>query len=252
MTTFGRCVHQNGKTCNGEAVCDEAALVLLIFLVEKQSVEEPLVDTHQTARARSESESTHHAVSRAFDSAPADQGRDADDRCSGLAHRTSHAGQGENRTDADEGIAGRDQDQIGTRDGFQNTGGGFRGTNSGVSDFQHVAAGPVAHEVLLKCEFSLGCVDDGPHTVVAHGPDSHGNPEGFPLAASDLGQRLAALERRCAKEVRGQILIAESEPDVLPEGREGVHGIEAVPTKSPTLRAVDLAGERIEQGVHVG
>ena len=64
-------------------------------------------------------------------------------------------GNGKNRADADERIAGADEDAVGFTNGFEDAWGGKRGLHTGKANSFHDRFGAALYQILLKMEWAF-------------------------------------------------------------------------------------------------
>ena len=144
--------------------------------VDHESIQDVLIVPGHAQRADIRAQLGHHLGCRAFQRSAADDGADGDHRL-GREH-IPQAGQGQDRVDADVGIGGAENDQVGPGQG------GSRRRAEGRASARPSRVMPsifglaeLIYEILLKGQVALGRVDDGAHGLVGHGQNGMGHAQ---------------------------------------------------------------------------
>ena len=88
------------------------------------------------------------------------------------AELVADLGDREDWADANQGIAGADEDAVCIANDFEHTWGGLRGFHAGKANSFHDRFGATLHQVFLKMERAFVRVDDGWDGTVGHGEDA--------------------------------------------------------------------------------
>src|ERR1700688_519879 len=99
-----------------------------------------------------------HLVGRSLQRFATHDGANGDDLLLASAQCFADARHGENWADADERIAGADDDSSGVPNGLEYSGCGARGVGACKTNAAHEGLGAPLHQILLEMQSSLVCV----------------------------------------------------------------------------------------------
>ncbi len=113
-----------------------------------------------------------HFVGGAFEGFSADDGTNGENFFLVCAQMVPDMRDGENRADADQRVAGADDDAVGSGDGFEDARCGPRGFDAGEADATDDGFCAALDEIFLKMQGALVRIDDGGNGIVGHREDA--------------------------------------------------------------------------------
>jgi len=192
-----------------------------------------------------------HLVGGTFQGFAADDGADRDYAFFAGAELFADTRHGENRADADERIAGADDDAAGVADGFEDAGSGMRVFDADEMDGADAGLGAVFDEIFLKVHVPIASLDDGGNGLVGHGEDAGFDAESVTNGVSGLGQSFAMGQQIGAVNVGGEIAIAKIEPGFAAKGGEAFEEMKGFAAHAPSFGGIDESSECVSDDVQV-
>ena len=123
---------------------------------------------------------------------------------------------------------------------------------AGEDDALDAGLAAAAHEVVLELEVAYVCDHVRGERVVGHRQDRRADAHVAAEMDGDFCQALALPEQVGAREVGGDVAVAETEPGRAVQLRDGVEDGEGVACEAPAGLAIVEACERVGDGVEVG
>jgi len=193
-----------------------------------------------------------HFVRRTFERLAADDGADGDDTFSASAQLFTDTGHGKDRTDADERIAGADDDAVCVADSFEDPGSWMRVLDALEMDRADTGLGAVLDEIFLKMHATVAGLDDGGEGLIGHRKNAGFHAESMTDGIGGLRESFPLSEHDSAMNVRGEIAIAEMEPRFMAVAAESLEKMKCFAAHAPTGGRIHHAGERVRDDVEVG
>src|SRR5262245_41206909 len=106
-------------------------------------------------------------------------------------------------------------------------------------------------EPFLEGERPCGRVDEGAQLVVRRREDRRVSAERTRRAGRERREPLALAQRACAQEVKPEVAVAEPEPVLAAELRDGRERVPRLVRSSPAAFLVGDPGERVEDAVQI-
>ena len=159
---------------------------------------------------------------------------------------------GEDRANAGDGIAGREQHDCGRHDGIDHARSGFGLIRSGETNRIDRILIPALHEIFLEAQLADGRVDPGFHAGIAHGENArlHAHPGGD--VGGHFGQSFALPKQFCAQQVDGEVAVAGVKPDGLAQFAHGLQAKESVALHAPAALLAEQSGQHVGDGIEIG
>ncbi len=170
----------------------------------------------------------------------------------GLTQRFANAGHGENRPDAGDRVARRENNGLRRLDALDDAGswaGLFRAFEAHGTDLNLMA---LAHEVFLKVQFAVDGVEHGGDAVVGHGQHEFANSHSAGEFHGYRAQGPARPQQVRAGEMGRQIEVAKTEPRRLPQFRHAFKAAKTFVLQAPAALWAERAGEGVQHRIDVG
>ena len=152
----------------------------------------------------------------------------------------------------DEGVARRDDHQIGALQRLDDAGGRARDARAVVDHPVDLVLVPSPDEPLLERE-RPGRSDDGrPHGVVRRGQEPRRESGPLDEVRGDRRERFPASQRLRADEMEPEVEVAEEEPSLATPLPSRLERSPRLPGPTPAALLVVQSGERVQNGVEVG
>jgi hypothetical protein len=200
-----------------------------------------------------DAERRHEPVGRALHGRAADDGRHADDAFPPFDEHLADAGDREHGTDRDHRVRRADHDRVGLVQRVEHAGRrpGRIGAVEAHALYCRLAA--FTDEPFLHREVAAVVGGDArAHPIVGHGQQLRVDaPRAHDLCGHGR-ERRARVQALRAKEMGGEIFVAEAEPRGHVVTRQRVERVERLAFESPALRDVRRAGEGVGDRVEVG
>ena len=197
-------------------------------------------------------EAGQHPRRRTLDGLAADDGADGDAARAAGGHGLAQAGDGEDGADAEEGVAGREDEPLRVADGIGHAGGGNGLLRARETQARDLGRGGEAHHVVLEGELAVRRAHDGGDACVGGGQDGRVHAEGARQFGHDGVHGAALAQQARAVHGGGEVAVAEVEPAVVAEAAQGVRHGEGVAREPPAGFGVDHAREGVDDDVDVG
>ena len=186
-------------------------------LVEHERVDQAAIARRDVRGRRAAREPREHPVGRPLDGAAADQRADGDGGRAPLAQRRLDLGDGEDRADADVGVARRDQDQVGAGERLEHARRGPRRVGALVANAVDLVAVPARDEPLLEGKASRRRVEPRAQAVVGRRQQPSLETRARARADGD-GDSGSPRRSACVRtRWRPEVAVAEPEPRLAAE-----------------------------------
>ena len=210
---FRHRVHVDVRDRDGHSATLEVAPRFRVGRVDHHPIEKSMVDLGDAERRDRMARGAQHAAERTADGPSSRDRADRHERSSAIAERPRDARHAEDRPDAGEGIARRQQQRVGSADRLNHTGRRLRLCEASIREASDRVACAAADEVFLKREPSpTAGMHDRAHRVVRHRQYLRFHSEGGGDLRRHLVKRAPGGKSMRTMNVRGQVEIAEPEP----------------------------------------
>src|SRR5207248_3219321 len=167
------------------------------------------------------------------------------------AQGLTNAGHGEDWPNAGDGIAWREDHGFCRSYCLQKAGCRPRPLRANEPYTEWLNDVPLAHEVLLKAQLTYRGEHARLNPVIAHRQQRGFDAELRRDFLCGFGQGSAGTQQLSARQVHGQIAIAELEPSWHAELAHGFQAAEAFVLHSPATLATEQAGEAVENRINI-
>src|SRR5262245_530800 len=226
---------------------------MFVLNVENEYVGDVGIEPRDLRRRDLHAEIGEHSVSGAFERRAADDGADGGHRRFRAFEQIAHPRDGQDRANADQRVAGTDDDGVGTQDGLGDSGGGFRRFDVFETYAGDLRLGASFDQVFLEMHLAFGGDDSRGRVCVGHRQDARFDAERFSQPFGNLRKRAPLPQLLRAKNVSGQVAVAQIEPAFgLRVAEELFEAVEGVTGQSPAGFRVDRPGQRVGDDVQVG
>src|SRR5215470_3506362 len=132
-----------------------------------------------------------------------------------MAKRISDSGYGQDRPDAGNRIARRDQHPLRRSDRFEDTRRRLGLASAGEANRGDRILKPALDEIFFKAQLPDRSFDTGLNALIAHRKNSRSDDQSLREDFGDLGKGFSFAEQLGAHEVRGEVAVAHAEPGRL-------------------------------------
>ena len=222
--------------------------------IDDIAIEQVAVAPRHRCRIHGEAELGHHLGGRALDGVAADDRGNCHDRRVAICDRFTHAGDGENRLDADERIGRADHDRTQARIAQRRERVGLRARRGRafIGQLHHRRRAAAVHEVILEVEPAFAGAQARAHLVVAHRNDARGNSQAAAEVGSDVGERFARCTSSRALHMGREVAVAELKPGLAAQRRQRGHKAPGLVTPAPAALRIVEASQHIHDGIEIG
>src|SRR5271170_2054571 len=220
--------------------------------IRDQNIQKILVGLRDPGDGDGQSLRRHQSARRARDRRVVNNWTDGGNRGLGLPQCFSNVGDGEDWTDAGDGIARSQNHGAGGHDGVYYAGRRFGVRGSGEANRFNWVLIPALHEIFLEAEIADRRVHPGLDARVTHRQDPRLYGELVADRRSGFGQRLSLRQEFGSQQVDGEVTVADVEPNGLGKLTHGLQAKECVTLYSPAALLAEQAGHRVGDRVQVG
>ena len=166
--------------------------------------------------------------------------------------RVMNAGYSQDAADADNRIAGCNQDGFGILDGIEYAWcrACFAGTNKEhILDF--VGAVTFDH-VFLEVEHSCRCLDMRCNRLICHRKNTYIKAEMETQVFGDLTESFPLFQQICTVNMGGKVAVTEQKPIIVAIGCQLLHGVIGIIANAPTMCFVNQSSQGVDDDIDIG